>query len=51
MKITDLKRVNELKSEYDLLGSIVSSHRISSIECVSFMRVREYELPSKSTDL
>ena len=45
MKITDLKRVNELKSEYDLLDDIVSSHRISSIKCVSFMQVHEYELP------
>lgn len=45
MKITDLKRVNKLKSEYDLLDGIVASHRISSIKCVSFMRVHEYELP------
>lgn len=45
MKITDLKRVNKLKSEYDLLDGIVASHRISSIKCVSFMQVHEYELP------
>lgn len=32
MKITDLKRVNKLKSEYDLLDGIVASHRISSIK-------------------
>ncbi|MFQ7776625.1 MAG: hypothetical protein ACLRHI_05070 [Streptococcus lutetiensis] len=45
MKITDLKRVNKLKSEYDLLDDIVSSHKIKSIKCVSFMQVHEYELP------
>lgn len=45
MKIADLKRVNKLKSEYDLLDDIVSSHKISSIKCVSFMQVHEYELP------
>lgn len=46
MKISDLKRVNELKSKYDTASKIVSSVRFKSIKGVSVLnRVHEYELP------
>lgn len=46
MKITDLEKVNELKSKYDTANRIVSSVRFKSIKGVSVLnRVHEYELP------
>lgn len=46
MKITDLEKVNELKSKYDTANRIVSSVRFKSIKGVSILnRVHEYELP------